>query len=225
MLSRHFLRIAQAPRVAAIRVTQVPAVRFYNPDQKGDTFDQAHQSGHEARKESKNPIDAATSEPGMKAPHDLKGNKEGLGFAEQVGSTSATGSNDLQKQESNEGSNGQEDITPPSWTDAVKSKLGFSTTAGEAKQNRGQGVGVTGTGQLPKGENKRSFHTSAVSWALGQTKGQAPEASRQPKESTPGEQNEHLKHKKVSSTPDSGQGNAAEEPTLPSHHVCAFHPM
>ena len=89
------------------------------------------------------PLDAASPESGKRAPHYMKGNREGLGFAEQVGSQSATASNaddadgTLQKPESGEGKGAQEGITPPAFADAVKKKLGFKTTAGEDKQNRG----------------------------------------------------------------------------------------
>lgn len=214
MLSRRVLRLAQTSR----SVAPITSVRFYNPDQKGDPLDQSYQSGFAARDQNKaSPVDAANPASKKQVPHDLKGNREGLGFAEQVGSNSASAHDD-HHQASSEGKTGEERITPPSFKDAVKKKLGLETSAGEDKQNRGGGVGVTGTGQLPGG--KRSFHMAAVRRA-DQTKGQAPEASRRPKESTHGEQNEHLKHKSSPSKPDSGKGNAAEEPTLPSQHVCS----
>ncbi|EKM59994.1 uncharacterized protein PHACADRAFT_138385 [Phanerochaete carnosa HHB-10118-sp] len=222
MLSRRILYLPHTRRIAA----RATAVRFYNPDQKGDTFDQAHHAGRDAKDPRKSsPLDAANVGKGKKAPHNLTGNKEGLGFAEQVGSQSATGSNEqifgntMRKPESVEGYSGQENITPPSFADAVKSKLGFKTTAGEDKQNRGGGVGVTGTGQATVDRGKRMFHTSAVSWAPDETKGQAPEASRQPKDSTYSDQNAHLKHKGSPSESDHGKGNAAREPKLPSQHV------
>lgn len=223
MISSRLLRLTHTPRVAA----RMTAVRFYNPEQKGDPFDQAHQSGHAATDPRKSsPVDAANDEKGKKAPHDFVGNKEGLGFAEQVGSASATGSNaqlhgSLQKPESAEGHSGQENITPPSFTDAVKSKLGFKTTAGEDKQNRGGGVGVTGTGQVTVDRGERTFHSSAVAWMADQTKGQAPEASRQPQDNTYSDQNAHLKHKTSSAEPDHGKGNASETPKLPSHTAAA----
>jgi hypothetical protein len=48
------------------------------------------------------------------------------------------------------------------------------------------------------------------------TTGVSPEASRMPKEKPLlGDQNEHLTHKKKGEC-DSGKGNAAEEPVLPS---------
>ncbi|GJE91642.1 hypothetical protein PsYK624_077920 [Phanerochaete sordida] len=151
MLSLRYLRLQRLAR------TPVPLCvkRFYNPDQKGDPHDQAHQSGLAARDSAKAaPLDAANPEPGKKAPHDHKGNPEGLGFAEQVGSQGATATNahlygkTMRNPESDEGAGAREDITPPAFGDAVKKKLGFETTAAEAKQNRGGGVGVTGTGQV-----------------------------------------------------------------------------
>ena len=219
MLSRRLIRLAQAPRASVARVT---AVRFYNPDQKGDVQDQASQAGY-ASKNPKYaaPVDAASPETGKKASHDHIGNKEGVGFAEQVGSAS-TAFGGQHQPESHEGRSGREDITPPSAADAIKSKLGFKTTSGEAKQNRGGGVGVTGTGNVTVDRGKRTFHSSATARMPDQTKGQAPEASRQPKDNTRGDQNGHLKHKAASSQPDSGKGNAAEEPHLPSH-VCLSH--
>lgn len=214
MLSRRLLRLAQTPRPVA----PLTSVRFYNPDQKGDPLDQAHRAGHAASDpRNASPVDAASPDKGKKAPHDLRGNREGLGFAEQVGSASTSAHHDQHRAAAAEGHTGAERVTPPSLKDAVKKALGMETSAGEDKQNRGGGVGVTGTGQLPGG--RRSFHSAPVRRA-DPTRGQAPEASRQRKDSTHGEQNEHLKHKPSAATPDSGKGNAAEEPTLPSQHVC-----
>ncbi|KAK7696112.1 hypothetical protein QCA50_000755 [Cerrena zonata] len=150
------------------------------------------------------------------------GNPEGVGFVDQVGSQSAT-ANRLQGDKtvaSREGFTGQEDITPPSFVDAVKNKLGMKTTTGKAKQNRGNGAGVTGTGTARTDTAKRTLWTSAVNGMPASdrlTLGQAPDGSREPKERTNAEQNPHLKHKASTSIPDSGNGNAAPEPTLPSH--------
>ncbi|GJE87427.1 hypothetical protein PsYK624_035100 [Phanerochaete sordida] len=206
MLSQRLLRLTHPARSAAR--TAAGAVRFYNPEQRGDVGHQAHEGGRAARDPRQSaPADAANGEKGKRASHGLRGNREGLGFADQVGSQSAGGAH------AHEGVGAREDVTPPSFADAVKSKLGFGTTAGEAKQNCGGGAGVTGTG-------RRAFHSSAVGRA-DQTKGQAPEASRQPKESTHADQNAHLKHKASASQPDQGKGNAAEDPKLPSQHTDA----
>ncbi|PSR83440.1 hypothetical protein PHLCEN_2v5712 [Hermanssonia centrifuga] len=234
MFSRRIVRFAQAP--IAIRAT--PGIRFVsrgystdkkddshyqNPEQKGDVYYQAHKGGQRATdpKESSS-TDAANPSPGKQADRNgLSGNPEKIGFADQVGSQSASGSKQSSKSENAEGFSGEERITPPSFLDAVKKKLGFKTTAGEDKQNRGMGKGVTGTGHPKFDSSKRTIHTSAAWKMPDQTRGQAPEESRHPKDSTHGDQNAHLKHKASASVPDSGKGNAAEEPSLPSQHVDA----
>lgn len=202
MLTRRVLRLAQTSNV-----------RFYSA-----ALDQSRRAGHAAKDQSKSgPLDAANPEKGKKASRDgLTGNAEGVGFADQVGSQSASG-----KASTGEGTNGHENITPPSFADAIKQKLGFGTTAGEAKQNRGGGKGVTGTGQPAFDHGKRTMHSSAVRMK-DKTQGQAPASSRQPKDSTHGEQNAHLKHKKSPGAPDSGKGNAGANPTLPSRQVSSF---
>ena len=54
-------------------------MRFYNPDQKGDVLDQAHQAGHAATDPRKSaPLDAANLEKGKRAPNEFLGNKEGV---------------------------------------------------------------------------------------------------------------------------------------------------
>ncbi|CDO70348.1 hypothetical protein BN946_scf184755.g2 [Trametes cinnabarina] len=195
----------------------------HHPD---DTHDQAARSGQKVAsgESSSGPYDAASRTGDQKADRSgLSGNQEGVGFAEQVGSASATGSKDQASPSAGEGMGGQEESTPPGLLASIKSKLGLSTSSDEVKQNRGGGVGVTGTGALPfekkPGQGRRPFHTSAIR-AADPTTGQAPAASRQPKEQTNAEQNPHLKHKSVESgkaSADSGKGNAAENPTLPSH--------
>ncbi len=216
-LTRLTTRLVAVPRTSA-------SVRFYNPDQKGDPHDQSHQSGYAATDPKKaSPADAASPAGGKQASRGgLSGNQEGVGFADQVGSQSSSDSdthaNTAQKPESSEGFGAEENITPPSFTDAVKNKLGFKTTAGEDKQNRGGGKGVTGTGNVTYDTAKRTMHTSAVHRMPAKTQGQAPEASRQPKDKTYSDQNAHLKHKKAGA-PDQGKGNAAKDPKLPSHEV------
>lgn len=205
MLSRRIARLTQTPPSAAARLA---AVRLYHPG------DQARDAGAAATApRNGSPLDAASPEKGKRAPHGHLGNREGLGFAEQVGSQSATARHFAAGAQTADGATGKEDITPPSFVDAVKSKLGFETTAAEDKQNRGGGAGVTGTGRFAD-KGRRAIHTPAAASA-DKTKGQAPEASREPKQATNADQNDHLKHKSASS-PDSGKGNAAAEPTLPS---------
>ncbi|KAJ3553900.1 hypothetical protein NM688_g3372 [Phlebia brevispora] len=216
MLSRRVVCLARIPR--ALRVT---GARFYNSEQEGDVGHQAHVSGFAAKDPKKaTPYDAASPAKGKKASRDgLTGNKEDIGFAEQVGSQSASASKS--KSETAEGITGEDEITPPAFADAVKKKLGMKTTAGEAKQNRGGGKGVTGTGSLAFDRGKRTMYTCASWMDEAAARRQAPEGSRKPQDSTLGEQNAHLKHKSSPSKPDSGKGNAAEEPTLPSQHVDA----
>lgn len=200
----------------------------------GDVHDQAARSGQASA--DKSPLDAASAEKGKKASReDLRGNPEGVGFAEQVGSASATASGGGHN--SGEGVKGREEATPPGFLDSVKSVLGFKTTSGEVKQNRGGGEGVTGTGTFAglkddQKQNKnagRGFHTSArvAVPADRTTTGQAPDASRQPVGRTHGEQNEHLKHREENeadrAAKGQGPGNAADNPSLPSHEVCSTH--
>ncbi|KAL5487470.1 hypothetical protein ACEPAI_5578 [Sanghuangporus weigelae] len=67
----------------------------------------------------------------------------------------------------------------------------------------------------------RALHTSRRVLLVTRTKGQAPNAARDPEEDTVLEQNPHLKHAKSSQVGqegrDMGKGNAAPEPELPSH--------
>ena len=193
----------------------------------GDPHDQAARRGQsigQGQGQPSTPYDAAAPQHDMKTDRSgLSGNQEGVGFAEQVGSASPSGSkSDPIRPSPGEGKGGQEESTPPGLFASVKSKLGMNTTSGEVKQNRGGGVGVTGTGALPfekkPQEGRRPYHTSAVRCAAP-TRGQAPEASKQPKEHTHSEQNPHLKHKRTQDSPDTGKGNAAEDPKLPSHQV------
>ncbi|KAI0337944.1 hypothetical protein BDW22DRAFT_1363531 [Trametopsis cervina] len=211
MLSRRVMRLPAGSRVVA-RAPQAVGVRFMS-----------NASRHEqvGRSAKGSPLDSANSQSGKQASRGgLLGNPEGVGFADQVGSQSSSiHGGEIGKQESAEGHKGEENITPPSFTDAVKSKLGFKTTAGEDKQNRGGGKGVTGTGKVTADSGKRTMHTSAVAYMPAKTQGQAPEGSRKPKESTHADQNSHLKHKSSTGTPDHGKGNAAKNPKLPSHEV------
>ncbi|KAI0774707.1 hypothetical protein BD413DRAFT_603329 [Trametes elegans] len=190
-----------------------------------DTHDQAARSGQQVREGARpsGPYDAASRTGDQKTDRSgLSGNQEGVGFAEQVGSASSSGKERGPGASPGEGKGGEEESTPPGLFASVKSALGLETSSGEVKQNRGGGVGVTGTGALPfekkPGEGRRPFHTSAIRTAEP-TVGQAPEASRQPKEQTNAEQNPHLKHKHAdaSASPDKGKGNAGPNPTLPSH--------
>ncbi|WWD15597.1 hypothetical protein CI109_100019 [Kwoniella shandongensis] len=89
---------------------------------------------------------------------------------------------------------GKEEAAGASYTDMAKQALGFD----KVKKLHNEG---------------RDFHTSARAFRPASNN---PEGSRQPKETNlPGDQNEHLKHSSPS-TPDSGKGNAADTPHLPS---------
>lgn len=178
-------------------------------------YSQAKASGKSSAEKSG--LDAANrNQSGSKqASNDASGNREKVGFAEQVGGASGDKVNKHW-----EGKGGSQEATPPGFLDSVKSALGFKTTSGEVKQNRGGGIGVegTGTGTQSPPKNTREFHTSSVAQTEG-TKGQAPDSSRQTKDdSVRGDQNPHLAHKDPKEK-DSGKGNAAPNPTLPSHQT------
>ncbi|EED82865.1 predicted protein [Postia placenta Mad-698-R] len=188
----------------------------------GDAHDQAARSGQSTA--DKSPYDAASPHPDKQASRQgLSGNPEGVGFAEQVGSASSSADHGLGP---SEGKGGHEESTPPGFLDAVKSKLGFKTTSGEVKQNRGGGEGVTGTGTFPgtkRSEGRMQMHTSAITRMVDPTKGQPPDSSRKPKDSTHAEQSDHLKHRsETDSDISKGKGNAAAQPSLPSHKVHKF---
>ncbi|THH28218.1 hypothetical protein EUX98_g5964 [Antrodiella citrinella] len=198
MLPQRVLRLSQSGRLVAHAPTAF-AARTY-ATQSDHSRDPLHQSRDRAKATRANggdttSHDAASSGQQQASHGDHAGNPEGVGFTDQVGSHSAS-ANKGATAAKHEGFGGQENITPPSFTDAVKNKVGMGTTAGEDKQNRGGAV-------LQKDV----------------TKGQAPKESRKPKENTNGDQNEHLEHTSASSKggPKRGKGNAAENPTLPSH--------
>ncbi|KAI0758167.1 hypothetical protein C8Q74DRAFT_1390841 [Fomes fomentarius] len=190
----------------------------------GDPHDQSARRGQEVgHGQPSTGYDAASRVQDQKTDRSgLTGNQEGVGFADQVGSASATGNKSDPRPSTGEGKGGQEESTPPGFVASIKSKLGFGTSSDEVKQNRGGGVGVTGTGALPfekkPEEGRRPYHTSVVR-AADKTRGQAPEASRQPKDQTYGDQNAHIKHKGSMQSPDPGKGNAADDPKLPSHQL------
>ncbi|WVQ72957.1 hypothetical protein IAR50_002519 [Cryptococcus sp. DSM 104548] len=86
-------------------------------------------------------------------------------------------------------------------------------TTTQGLKNTNQGQGFEGLRKLR--EEGKNFHTSARSNRPAETTSPEAPGSRAPKESTPGDQNDHLKHSS-SSASDKGKGNAAEEPHLPS---------
>ncbi|KAH7918988.1 hypothetical protein BV22DRAFT_993781, partial [Leucogyrophana mollusca] len=134
---------------------------------------------------------------------DASGNPERIGFAEQVGSASAS----AQDVSSTAEKGSAEEAAAPGLFSAVKQAMGFETSTDDVKQNKGRGEGVTGSGTNPT--SSRRYHTSAVL--------QATPPSQKPKEKTLGDQNEHLVHKKDPREKDGGKGNAGDDPVLPSH--------
>ncbi|KAF9651189.1 hypothetical protein BDM02DRAFT_3110888 [Thelephora ganbajun] len=80
------------------------------------------------------------------------GNKEGVGFQDQVGGAAG----DRKNPEGGQG--GEEEAQSPNIIGAVKQILGVKTKLGEVKQNSGGGRGVTGTGTF-----RKDFHTSSGS--------------------------------------------------------------
>ncbi|GBE80226.1 hypothetical protein SCP_0214360 [Sparassis crispa] len=93
------------------------------------------------------PLDAASNDTSKQDTREASGKSEGVGFVEQVGSASKSG-----PQEPDGSKGGQVESMPPGFFSAIKGKLGLETTSGQAKQNRGAGVGVTGAGTT------RQFH-------------------------------------------------------------------
>ncbi|OJT15481.1 hypothetical protein TRAPUB_7352 [Trametes pubescens] len=162
-----------------------------------DPHNQAARGGQRVAsgEQSSGPHDAASRTVNESADRSgLSGNQEGVGFADQVGSASSTANKGTA---SGEGKGREEEATPEGLAATIKSKLGLGSSSGGAKQTR-------------------PFHTSVMR-ATASTVGQAPDASRVPKERTNGDQNPHLKHKSTQASPDKGKGNAGENPTLPSH--------
>ncbi|KAI1795025.1 hypothetical protein LXA43DRAFT_1178930 [Ganoderma leucocontextum] len=205
-------------RVRLLHASSVAAIA--NPPGRDPRLSQGNvcNPNHEHRDDPQD----QTARNGQRIAKGYSGNPEGVGFVEQVGGATSLGRKGEARPSAGEGKGPQEESTPPGFLANWKSKLGLGTSVEEVKQNRGGGVGVTGTGALPFGkkphEGRRPYHSSAVLFADQTTKGQVPESSRQPKERTDADQNTHLHHK-VGEGPDKGRGNAGEKPTLPSHEV------
>ncbi|KAI9057648.1 hypothetical protein FKP32DRAFT_1583339 [Trametes sanguinea] len=199
------VKAAQTPPGKDPRLSQGTVSKPGEHQHPNDVHDQAARSGQKVAQggQSSGPYDAASRTGDQKTDRSgLSGNQEGVGFAEQVGSASGTGSKGQPSPSAGEGMGGQEESTPPGLFASIKSKMGLNTSSDEKP-----------------GEGRRPFHTSAA-LAADPTTGQVPEASRQPKERTNAEQNPHLRHKSADSAkaePDQGKGNAGENPTLPSH--------
>ncbi len=226
MLTLRLLRGSRTTRGLARSIT---GSRVYSctSDQNRDPLHQTRDASKNTRTHPKTagPFDAATSETTSRkkvAREEYSGNPENIGMVDQVGSQSAS-ANKRDRSGDYEGKLGQERITPPSFTDAVKKKMGLGTTVGEDKQNRGGGEGVTGTGIPRFDSGKRLFSTMGPMKVDKRTKGQAPDRSRQPTEKTNAEQSPHLKHRSASGPGGSSRkGSAAENPTSPSHQVSSL---
>ncbi|KAI6114759.1 hypothetical protein EDD17DRAFT_1430035, partial [Pisolithus thermaeus] len=183
-----------------------------------DPLSQAARSGFETQHAAKDspPLDAASATKSrLRAPTtESSGNREGVGFVEQVGSASGTeASRSTRARNQGEGGVKEEETKPPGIFAALKQILGIGTSVEDVKQNRGGGEGVTGTGT---GMGTDTGTRAEMEGTATKTGGY-PDSSRKPKERTHGDQNEHLIYKRSSRDPDSGSGNAAEEPFLPSH--------
>ncbi|EIN06934.1 hypothetical protein PUNSTDRAFT_53382 [Punctularia strigosozonata HHB-11173 SS5] len=212
------LRLAPAVRA---RLYQSTPPRFRPSDGHDPSLSQGHaslggnespqdvlskntKSGKDAAHTSGNPVDAASSHRQSQAHReDVGANKEGVGFAEQVGGASAEGSGASHK-------GGEEASAPGLWSN-FKQNLGLGTGPGYLKQNQDGGRGVTGSG------TSRKFSTSACT-SKDARSSPASSGSASIKDNTAGDQNDHLKHKSMDGE-DEGKGNAAPQPTLPSHRT------
>ncbi|KAI6124162.1 hypothetical protein EDD16DRAFT_1562854 [Pisolithus croceorrhizus] len=236
----------------------------------GSTSKPEGAEGGGGRAKDSPPLDAASATKSrLRAPTtESSGNREGVGFVEQVGSASGTeASRSTRARNQGEGGVKEEETKPPGIFAALKQILGIGTSVEDVKQNRGGGEGVTGTGtgmgtdtgtraemegtatktggvgstgewtSLRTPGSRKSYHSCATLGSVdpasssvtrsssatpekesrAPSRSQYPDSSRKPKERTHGDQNEHLIYKRSSRDPDSGSGNAAEEPFLPSH--------
>jgi len=77
------------------------------------------------------------------------GNKEGVGFQDQVGGAAGD------RQNPGGGEGDRQEARSPNIVGAVKQILGFEPKPGEAKQNSGKGIAVTGTWTF-----RKDFYTS-----------------------------------------------------------------
>jgi len=154
------------------------------------------ESGYQARNADA-PHDVASDTPMSAGSRPTRGNPEQIGMREQVGGANASAQDDARTAGEK---GGQEEASAPGYVGKLK-----------------QALGMSGSSDI-KRDDRRALHTSAVARATSGVRAD-PAAARAPKESgLRGEQNEHLKHKK-DGQPDSGKGNAAAEPTLPSQKM------
>jgi len=123
-------------------------------------------AGMQAKESSDGQVDATSRNRDLKAhslDHDKSGNPEGVGFEDQVGSQSASAdarsgmgsTSDGRKEERDE------EAATPGLFSTIKSKLRVGTDAGDVKQNRGGGRGLSGTGTTTQ-TRARGLHSSAA---------------------------------------------------------------
>ncbi|KIM78289.1 hypothetical protein PILCRDRAFT_824502 [Piloderma croceum F 1598] len=161
---------------------------------------------------SSSQMDAASRNSVPKAPGAGKGNPEQVGFVDQVGSASASGNPNTGARGSKK--NGSEEAASPGFFNTLKKMLGFKTSYKEVKPG---GTGVTRTASTPPDSTRYVGRRRENGKEKGtHTADMATDTSRMlKKKPLLGDQNEHLTHKKEGNR-DSGKGNAAEEPVLPS---------
>lgn len=176
-----------------------------SPSQKSqhDPHSQSARAGMNKKKDtssSNTELDAASSGAQPKAASAGKGNAEGIGMADQVGSGSTSGHDDNGEDAmKNNSKNGEEQATAPGLFDAIKQSVGMNSGYWENAGNIG---------------GRRGFHTSTSIYARP-TLGQESEVSKETRGDLPGDQNEHKPGK--SPEKDNGEVNAAPDPELPSH--------
>jgi hypothetical protein len=223
MLATRLLRTSAARRLVhttAVRAAAAPGkdtrlsqgndgIASDTNESPGDVQDQAAQGGQTAHASSSSPMDAAsahrTGNQANVAPGDRGSNPEAIGLQDQIGGQGAQGRGGE--------IGGQQEAQAPGVLASVKQALGFKTSAGDVKQNQHGGRGVTGTGTT------RKFHTSArVSVGAGGVRADPDGAREEANTPAGGDQSAHLKHKSANE-PDSGKGNAASTPTLPSERA------
>jgi len=132
-----------------------------------DVQEQSVKSGLETkRKGTSNPMDAASPSrnPKPESTTTESGNKENVGFAEQVGGQSAS-ADAFEKGDGGGQRNvhRDEEAATPGVFSSIKRMLGFGTDSGDVKQNRGGGRGVTGTGTFSSSSGQqRKLHSSTL---------------------------------------------------------------
>lgn len=203
--------------------------RASNPEKSDQAGDVLHQQFLAAKAVRRNPdkttpLDAAAAQYRLlhkSSRRNLSGNPEGIGFAEQVGSQSATADRlqDSQAAVTHEGVAGEECITQSSLIDDMKNKLEMGVPIGGDQHNWGGGEG----GKPRFDTAKRTLWTSAVkgkSAADHSTLGQVSDSNRKAKERVGAEQNLRTKHRFSAVTSDeSKEGNIVADSVPPKVRI------